>query len=145
MIIGELTDSPAKRISEYKRRRKSYIEQNFRPEEEAEAVVQGWSLKRENKADNRYRKDRDIEENVANEFWRLLYDFGYPRLNTSRKFHLQIQIKKDETRLKDFDIFAYDSETIIVAECRAYEKRTKSSLRIEIDDFAADQKKLQLN
>jgi len=77
MTIGELADTPAKRVAEHKKRRKPYLERTFRPDESDYAQPQGWELVRENKASFRYRKLREIDEQLENEFWRLLHEFGY--------------------------------------------------------------------
>ncbi|WP_225768704.1 DGQHR domain-containing protein [Inquilinus sp. Marseille-Q2685] len=141
-MIGELTDTSAKRIAEYKRRRKPYIEQTFQLDEQEDALSQGWELVRENKASLRYRKIRDADEQLENEFWRLLYDFGYPKLSVGRNFNVLVSKKPDIELTKNIDVFAYDNETIIVAECIAYEKRTKQSLQNEINDLITNQRNI---
>ena len=62
MTIGEVADTPAKRVTEYKKRRKPYLERTFRPDENEYARAQGWELVRENKASFRYRKLREFDE-----------------------------------------------------------------------------------
>jgi DNA sulfur modification protein DndB len=140
MPIGELADTPAKRVLEYKRRRKPYLERTFRPDEAEYAQSQGWELVRENKTSVRYRKLRNIDEQLENEFWRLLYEFGYHTLNIGRNFQIVIADKQDGTVTKQVDVFSYDEETIIVAECKACEKRTKRSLQKDIGEFCSLQR-----
>jgi len=127
MTIGEVADTPAKRVAEYKKRRKPYLERTFRPDENEYAQAQGWELVRENKASFRYRKLREFDEQLENEFWRLLYEFGYPTLNIGRSFQIVVADKQDGTVTKQIDVFGHDDETVIIGECKACEKRTKRS------------------
>src|SRR4051794_39971076 len=115
-MLGDLTETPAQRVAELKRRKKPYVEESFRPDEREHASSQGWQFVRENKSSDRWRKPRSVDEQLENEFWRLLYDFGYPRLNIGRTF--QITVVHDEHVTKQIDVFAIDDETIIVAECK---------------------------
>jgi DNA sulfur modification protein DndB len=135
--LGNLAETPAKRLAEFKRRKKLYVEQNFRQDEREHAISSGWELIRENKSNDRYRKLRTIDEQLENEFWRLLYEFGYPVLNEGRNFQLNVVDRSDRTVAKQIDVFAYDSQTIILAECKAAEKRTKRSLQKDIGEFVS--------
>jgi len=79
---------------------------------------------------------------LENEFWHLLYEFGYPTLNIGRSFQVVVADKQDGTVTKQIDVFGYDDETVIIGECKACEKRTKRSLQKDIGELASLQKSI---
>jgi DNA sulfur modification protein DndB len=143
-MLGELTTSSADAIVEYRRRKRAHIEQTFRQDEREYALSQGWTLVRENAQSLRFQKLRGIDEQLENEFWRLLYELGYPTLSVGRNFQITIASKDEGDVTKQIDVFAYDHETIIVAECKACDKRTKRSLSKDIGELASLQRPISL-
>lgn len=134
-MIGELADSPAKRLAEYRERKQRYAFRSFRKDEYDYAVAEGWEHVKENKTSHRFRKLKPFDERFENELWCLLYTLGYPILNVGRKFSIDVAHHAGETVSKQIDVFAYDDETIIVAECKACEQRTKRYLQKDIAEF----------
>lgn len=139
-MLGELATTIAARVSEYKGRKTRYDQRTFRRDESEHALSTGWELVRENQNSDRYQKLKSHDEQLENEFWCLLYNFGYPNLNVGRNFHIEVTSNKRVTVSKQVDVFAYDHETIIVAECKSCEKRTKRALQKDLGDFIANQK-----
>ena len=139
-MLGELATTNATRVTEYKARRTRYDQRTFRRDESEYAISEGWELVRENQNSDRYQKLKLHDEQLENEFWCLLYNFGYPNLNVGRNFQIEVTSNKRVTVSKQIDVFAYDHETIIVAECKSCEKRTKRQLQKDIGDFVANQK-----
>lgn len=139
-MLGELATTNAARVTEYKLRKSRYEQRTFRRDESDYATSEGWELVRENQSSDRYQKLKLHDEHLENEFWCLLYNFGYPNLNIGRNFQIEITSNKRVTVSKQIDVFAYDSETIIVAECKSCEKRTKRQLQKDIGEFSANQK-----
>lgn len=135
-MLGDLTDTAAKRIAEYRRRRRPYFEQSFAPEEREDLLAQGWELIRANKTVDRLRKIREVDEQLENEFWKLLYEFGYPRLSIGREFSIVINSKTLGSVSHKIDILAYDSETIVIAKCIALDRRAKPQLQKDIADLS---------
>ncbi len=139
-MLGELATTNAARVTEYKARKTRYDQRTFRRDESEYATSDGWELVRENQNSDRYQKLKPHDEQIENEFWCLLYNFGYPNLNVGRNFQIEITSNKRVTVSKQIDVFAYDHETIIVAECKSCEKRTKRQLQKDLGDFVANQK-----
>lgn len=139
-MLGELATTTATRMSEYKARKTRYDQRTFRKDESEHALTEGWEFVRENQNSDRYQKLKPHYEQLENEFWCLLYNFGYPNLNIGRSFQIEVTSNKRVTVTKQVDVFAYDHETIIVAECKSCEKRTKRQLQKDIGDFTANQK-----
>ena len=139
-MLGELATTDAARISEYKLRKTRYDQKTFRRDESEFATSEGWELVRENQASDRYQKLKSHGEQLENEFWCLLYKFGYPNLNIGRNFYIEITSNNRVTVSKQIDVFGYDDETIVVAECKSCEKRTKRQLQKDLGEFVSNQK-----
>lgn len=139
-MLGELASTDAARIAEYRTRKNKYDQRTFRRDEAEHALSEGWELVRENQSSDRYQKQKSHHEQLENEFWCLLYGLGYPNLNVGRSFTIELTNTRNRTVSKQVDVFGFDQETIIVAECKSCEKRTKRQLQKDIGDFVANQK-----
>jgi DNA sulfur modification protein DndB len=139
-MLGELATTNAARVTEYKARKTRYDQRTFRRDEAEFASSEGWELVRENQNSDRYQRLKPHYEQLENEFWCLLYNFGYASLNVGRKFQIEVTSNKRVTVSKQVDVFGYDQETIIVAECKSCEKRTRRQLQKDLGDFIANQK-----
>jgi DGQHR domain-containing protein len=139
-MLGEIATTTAERAAEYRVRRSRYHQKTFRKDEAEHANAEGWELVRENQSSDRYQKIKPHDEQLENEVWCLLYNFGYPHLSIGRKFQIEITKGPTSEVSKQIDVFAYDSETIIVCECKSSEKRGRRSLQKDIGEFAANQR-----
>ncbi|MBA8841961.1 DGQHR domain-containing protein [Ochrobactrum sp. RH2CCR150] len=132
---GELADTSAKRQAEYRKRRSRFETKSFRKSEREDLLQTEWEIIRENSNSLRCQKLRSPIEILENDFWCLLYNFGYPNLSIGRKFTLTEDLSACE-----LDIFAYDEETALVAMCISCETRRRRQLTREIDNLKAQQK-----
>ncbi len=139
-MLSELASTDAARVSEYRIRKNRYDQRTFRRDEADQALSEGWELIRENQNSDRYQKIKNHHEQLENEFWCLLYGFGYPNLNVGRNFQIELTSTRQKSVSKHVDVFGFDHETIIIAECKSSEKRTKRQLQKDINDFVANQK-----
>lgn len=139
-MLGDLATTQQNRVSEYRLRKTRYDQRTFRKDEAEYARTEGWELVRENQNTDRYQKLKSTPEQLENEFWCLLYSLGYTTLNVGRTFQIEITSTTKVSLSKQIDVFAYDAETIIVAECKSCEKRTKRHLQKDIGEFTANQK-----
>jgi len=134
-MLGDLVIETGIKRAEYGRRSKAFDEETFetalRPSREAE----GWTLHRENKASVRMRRLKRFDEALENRFWSTLYRFGYDELNAGRHFRINVGKGPDGTN-KQIDVFAKDSETVVVAECKACEAPTKRSMLKDLNEFS---------
>jgi DNA sulfur modification protein DndB len=76
-MLGELATTNTARVTEYKARKTRYDQRTFRRDESEYATSEGWELVRENQNSDRYQKLKPHDEQLENEFWCLLYNFGY--------------------------------------------------------------------
>lgn len=139
-MLGELASNDSARLTEYRNRKPRYNQRTFRKDEAEYAASEGWELLRENQNSDRYQQLKTHDEQLENEFWCLLYNLGYPNLNVGRKFQIEITSSGHTTVSKQVDVFAFDAETIVVAECKSCEKRTRRQLQKDIGEFAANQR-----
>ncbi len=139
-MLGELATTAQARAAEYRVRKSRYNQKSFRKDEAEHAISEGWELVRENQNTDRYQKIKPHDEQLENEFWCLAYSFGYPNLNVGRNFQIEVTKDARTTVSKQIDVFAFDSETIVIAECKFAEKRTKKSLLKDIGEFAGNQR-----
>lgn len=139
-MLGELASTDAERTSEYRIRRTRYDQKTFRKDEAEYAASEGWEFVRENQSSVRYQQLKSHDEQLENELWCLLYRYGYPNLNIGRNFQIEITSNARTIVTKQIDVFGYDDETIVVAECKSCEKRARRSLQKDIGEFAANQR-----
>jgi hypothetical protein len=89
-MLGEIASTEVARLSEYRGRKGRYVQRTFRKDEAEHAASEGWELVRENQNSLRFQKTKEHDEQLENEFWCLLYNFGYPSLNVGRNFQIEI-------------------------------------------------------
>jgi len=78
------------------------------------------------------RRPKSAIEIVQNRFWSVLYKLGYEELNTGKSFSIPIKMGKEKVTT-NVDVFAKDSETVIVARCWSFEKPRKRSMGKDLD------------
>jgi hypothetical protein len=128
-MIGELADSAQACNAEYRNRKNRFGQRTFRKGEQEYASAEGWELVRENQNSLRFQRLKPHDEQLENEFWCLVYNLGHPCINVGQNFQIQLTSSQETVVSKQIDVFAYDSETIIIAECKSSEKRTKRPLQ----------------
>lgn len=138
-IIGALARSEGERKAEFSKRKKGFNETTVPTALQDTKEAEGWSLVRENKTSVRLRKVKTFDEILENRFWNVLYRFGYDELNIGRKFKISVSTEDGQVE-KQIDVFAKDSETVVVAECKASEVPRKRLLQKDLGEFAALQK-----
>lgn len=137
-MLGPLVSDRPARIAEYKRRKARYeLKTILRSELEA-YLASGWDLVVERKTKCRVKRQRSFDELLENDFWCILYLFGYKNLNAGRKFTVEITEHGGRKVTKQLDVLAFDDETVVVAECKASEIRGKRSFRKDLGEFDAN-------
>jgi DGQHR domain-containing protein len=126
------------RAAEYKKRKARHALSLVKKDEVNELLAKGWSQVKELKTGVRLRKEKSVDELLENDFWSILYLFGYPNINSGRRFTIEITEHGGHKVTKQIDVFAYDDETVIVAECKACQVRTKRPLRKDLGEFEAN-------
>ena len=127
-----LVISQSTKQTEYGKRRKSYDEKKFDFSDTKDAQSNGWVESRRLKSGVKMRRPKSAIEIVQNRFWSVLYKLGYEELNTGKSFSIPIKMGKEKVTT-NVDVFAKDSETVIVARCWSFEKPRKRSMGKDLD------------
>lgn len=136
--MGPLVSERGARISEYKKRRSRFVSCIVKNHDLDGHIADGWKFVRERKTGAQLRKEKTIDELLENDFWSILYLFGYPNLNSGRRFTIDATEHNGHKVTKQVDVIAFDDETVIVAECKASLVRSKRSLRKDLGEFEAN-------
>lgn len=86
-------------------------------------LKENWEIDKEFKNKTRMKKIKPFDELFENEVWVLFSDLGFKIMNKDRKFC--VPYNKEETLKQQVDVFAVDSETILIIECKATETKNK--------------------
>jgi DNA sulfur modification protein DndB len=139
MGLKDLVDTEAARRAEYGRRKKYHSEKTVHPNLREEHEGEGWIHVKDLQSGAKMRKAKSHDELLENRVWCILYQLGYPVMNSGRRF--EIEIAKGETPItKQVDVFAKDEETAIVLECKSCEEMQDRDLRKDIAELASLQK-----
>ncbi|MBA3577134.1 MAG: hypothetical protein H0W39_05940, partial [Sphingomonas sp.] len=139
-MIGELVSDKAARTAEFKRRNARFVAKTINESQLKVFEEQGWEFVANLKSGPKVRKTKSHDEILENDFWAILYHFGYKSLNAGRKFTIEVTQHGGKSIRKQIDVFAYDDETIIVAECKSAGDRRKWSLQKDLGEFEANKK-----
>ena len=135
--LSPIISDPSHRLNEALKRRKPFDFETISADLLQEFEAQNWSIDKRLAVKLRLKRPKAFDERLENRFWMLLFKLGYPELNQGRNFQILIQRKGANPLWKQIDVFAKDEETVIVAECKASEKVTKTrSLQKDIEEFA---------
>jgi len=135
-FMGPILTDEKDRKREFVGRKKDYIYKSISPKNVDEFLEDGWSEDRKLKKRLRLKKIKPFHERLENRFWCLLHKLGYTELNKGRQFTISLQRNGGEVSTKQIDVFAKDSETVVIAECKASEVIKKRSLQKDIEEFA---------
>jgi DNA sulfur modification protein DndB len=138
-MLGPLVTDKAARVAEYKKRKIRYDLQTVAPSLVEGLLGQGWEQIPGRGKNPRLRRPKTFDELLENDFWSILYMLGYPNLNSGRNFKVELSLNQNGKPVtKQIDVLAFDDETVIVAECKACETRTKRPLRKDIGEFESN-------
>lgn len=137
-MLGPLVSERSARIAEFKRRKVRYEMQSVAASKAQALIDEGWEAVPGKGKATRLRRAKTFDELLENDFWTVLYYFGYPNLNSGRQFTVELTQHGGKAITKQIDVLAFDDETVVVAECKACEKRSKRALRKDLGEFAAN-------
>ena len=123
--------------TEFRRRRKSFLEKTIMHVEEAEFVQQGWQVTRSYKKTLRIRKLKPISQQLEDDVWVLCASMGFDVMNSGYQFKMPTSDAGSEVPPKQIDVFAVDSETTLVVECKASEVEKGRSLQKDLNETRA--------
>ncbi len=134
--LSPLLTEPSQLAREAVKRRNPQDFKSVFEAEVSDAQIEGWEIDRSLATKIKMRRPKSVGERLENRFWMLLFKLGYPEMNQGRSFKILIERKGAQALTKQIDVFAKDSETVVVAECKANEKVAKRGLQKDVEEFA---------
>lgn len=138
MTLGTLAIDKASRAAEYRRRKPRFSVTRIPAANVPEYEANGWEVASVLKRGVRMKKQRPADEILENDFWAVLYQFGYKELNIGRDFSIEIAADRATRVKKQIDVFAVDDETVVVAECKYSSTRSRRSMQMDLGEFEAN-------
>ena len=98
-------------------------------------LADDWSISKKLKRQLRLGKAKNLDRQFEDRVWRLFYKMGYEDLNKGHDFTIQYKAADGSRREKQVDIFAKDSETVVVGECKCCDDYRPRALSKDIAEF----------
>lgn len=138
MPVGVLASDKIARTTEFKRRKARFEAKRVATSEVDEYRANGWEVATPLKRGVRIKKQKPDDEQLENDFWIILYHFGYRHLNIGRRFTIEITQHGGQSVTKQIDVFAADDETVVVAECKSSTEKRRRPLQGDLGEFEAN-------
>lgn len=133
-LLGKL--AAAKEISRLLRARKRpFITESIQRKHLAAYVEDGWELDREFKNSVRVKKSKPDDVKFEDDVWSLFANLDFDFMNRDRQFHLPYD-KANPSLTQQIDVFAKDSETILLVECKAAQSARLGNFKKELEAMA---------
>lgn len=132
-LLGPLLVEKAEKIAAYKKRGDLYIHSSFHPADLQKYEAEGWELERESKTRVRMKRRKGHDRELEDQAWCLFYRMGYPEVN-GENFKMTFSRADGSIGTKQIDVFAKDSETVIVVECKSRETRGRRALQKDLHE-----------
>ena len=120
-------------------RKPKTVSRTFHIADAAEAEANGWTIVKKKKRTVTAQKPKAVGPLLEDRFWCFCADMGYPILNGSQ-FKITFKREDGSVGSKQIDVFAKDSETVLVVECKARQVRGRRNLQKDIHETAFLQK-----
>jgi len=133
--LGVLLSTDGEKHAEFKRRRDPTLYMKVPIGGEAPYLAEGWSPAKKLKRQLRLSKPKDHDLHLEDRVWSLFYRMGYADLNKGHDFVISYKAADGTLRQKQVDVFAKDSETVIVGECKSCEEFRQRSLAKDLAEF----------
>ena len=119
---------------EIRKRRDKFVYDTITKKRLKEYKDDGWDVAKENVKTVRMKKLKPHDIMFEDRVWALFARLGFEQMNKDRNFRIQYS-KKEEIPGKQLDVFAADSETVIIVECKSAETRKRGSFSKDINEI----------
>lgn len=117
------------------KRKDHYLHQSVKKISLPEYLHEGWELEKEHARTARVKKPKTHDILFEDRVWALFARMGFPVMNKDRQF--KIEYAKDPTIPgKQIDVFAANSDTVILVECKSAETKKSVNFSKEIGELA---------
>lgn len=114
-------------------RRSEYVSESIHPADLEKYTSMGWELERAGKTATRVRRSKPMDRRLEDRVWSLMARMGYPVMNGA-DFKISYERRDGSIGRKQVDVFAKDSETVVIVECKCREARGRRSLQKDIHE-----------
>ncbi len=132
-ILSPLITNEKELASEYRKRRSAYTFKSTHKADAQMEVEKGWTIQRAGKRTTRLKKEKNHGKRLEDRVWCLLYSMGYRRIN-GENFKISFRRKDLSPGRKQVDVYAEDSETAFIVECKSKAIRGHRSLQKDIQE-----------
>ncbi len=138
--LAPLVQTDGEKHAEYRRRRDQSVYMKVPPGGEAPYLAEGWKVSKKLKRFIRLAKPKSLDRQFEDQVWRFFYKMGYDDLNKGRDFTIRYKAADGTFGEKQIDVFARDSETVIVGECKCCDDYRTRQLSKDIAEFVGRRK-----
>jgi DNA sulfur modification protein DndB len=135
-LIANLLSEKSDQLAAFRQRSRVVRRQSVHKHEVDELLAKGWRIGRTGKRKTGLAKDKPEHEKLEDRAWCLLYRMGYDELNGTR-FEIKFRRSTGSAGSKQIDVFACDSETAVIVECKSKVDRGRKSLQKDLSETAA--------
>jgi len=118
---------------ESRRRKRPFDQKSVHPADVPEEEERGWTVQRPGKRSTQLTRKKSHDQWLEDRIWSLLYAMGYPVMN-GKNFTISFTRSDGSVGRKQVDVYAEDSETAIVLECKSRDERGRRSLQKDIQE-----------
>jgi len=137
-LVPLIEDEPSLRSASYVKRNR-FEEKTVNHADVENAKNEGWEVKRNNKVSIRMKRLKRHDKELEDRAWMLFRSMGYPVMN-GENFHIHYIRDDGSIGKKQIDVYAEDSETALIVECKSRESRGRRTLQKDILETQALQK-----
>lgn len=119
---------------EIRRRKDKFIYEAVKKTRLKEYEDDGWEVVKENVNTYRMKKPKVHDVLFEDRIWALFARLGFEQMNRDRNFRIKYS-KDKEIPGKQIDVFAADSEVVILVECKSAETKKRTSFSMEIAEI----------
>lgn len=112
-------------------RNRTYLTESINKKLVDDYVKEGWKIDVEFKTKTRLKKDKTIDVLFEDYVWAIMARLGFEEMNADRNFHLPYS--DGQMTSKQIDVFAVDSEAILIIECKATSTIKRSNFKNDIE------------
>lgn len=141
-FLSPIFSDEKKLKAEYRKRKNHYSYKSVHPADVEEEKNNGWIVQRNGIRSTRIKKQKSHDVWLEDRLWCLLYSMGYRILN-GHNFRISFKREDLSTGRKQIDVYAEDTDTVFVIECKSKAEFGRRSLQKDIQETISLQKYLR--
>ena len=133
IFLSPLLDDEKQLSRDYRRRKNAHEQKSVHPADVPEEETKGWIAQRPGKRSTRLRRLKSHDKWLEDRIWCLLHQMGC-RVMNGENFKIAFSRTDGSIGKKQIDVYAEDSETALVVECKSKGERGRRSLQKDIQE-----------